>query len=364
MLREKENKTVETEYWAFSKKFNFFDYLNPINIEECKIQFFNSIENGVDNFNPKFEYQEYNFKVNKVIKELLDYKEYFIDLNTFESTVYLKTIDNQVEWLQRMANRKDSTFNKWLSSLYGRPDFNDIESAKAEIKKLNPIQLNENFTPTMALERINLELSKRSYTNWTCELKDIAAKIYIDSLNTKILINPNRNFSSIELDRLIVHEIDTHVLRHENGKRQDYLIYAYGFPNYIETEEGLALFAEYKNGFLTDKDLAKYCARIIAAYYTLDLSFYNLFVMISKLVDKDLAFDIVVRVKRGLNDSSQLGGFTKDQVYYSGLNKIKNIKSNLMKQLYIGKIGLSDLKNVPNLSTKLSMNTKIPIWIE
>lgn len=164
------------------------------------------------------------------------------------------------------------------------------------------------------------------------------------SLN-EIKINAFKRFSKTKMRRYICHEIKTHVFRAENGKLQPFKIFKNGFPNYITTEEGLALFNENKYGLLSSKDVKRYSARVIAADYSLKHSYYEVFEKLDKYFPPSIAFSIVQRVKRGMLDTSLPGGYTKDMVYMDGFQKVSSFlkNNNSMEILYTGKIGLDDV---------------------
>lgn len=66
------------------------------------------------------------------------------------------------------------------------------------------------------------------------------------------------------------------------------------------------------------------------------------------------AFQTTLKVKRGLEDTSKKGAFTKDLVYFAGYLEIKDFvsKGGDIKNLYYGKYSLDDLeliKQVPYL---------------
>jgi len=76
-----------------------------------------------------------------------------------------------------------------------------------------------------------------------------------------------------------------------------------------------------------------------------EMSFVDLFRDLEKYVDcpKD-RWKFVLRVKRGLTDTSQKGGLYKDQVYLEGAVKILSKRHYLnFKALLCGKISLQDL---------------------
>jgi hypothetical protein len=47
-----------------------------------------------------------------------------------------------------------------------------------------------------------------------------------------------------------------------------------------------------------------------------------------------------MRVKRGLIDTAEKGGFYKDQLYFKGYQKVKNLTPECREKLWIGKVGI------------------------
>ena len=124
-------------------------------------------------------------------------------------------------------------------------------------------------------------------------------------------------------------------------------IFSNGFPNYEETQEGLAVFSEYMSNNLTVKRLKELAYRVIAVNsLAKGYSFSETFRMFVNNydLDRETAFNISVRAHRG-------GGFTKDYLYLTGLKKIYNYyKSGKdMKPLLRGKIALDYLENIDSL---------------
>ncbi len=77
-----------------------------------------------------------------------------------------------------------------------------------------------------------------------------------------------------------------------------------------------------------------------------ELSFADLFTDLEKYVDNaKKRWKYVLRVKRGLADTSLPGGLYKDQVYLEGAIKVlKNRRDVNFRVLYAGKLNLEDLK--------------------
>jgi len=83
-------------------------------------------------------------------------------------------------------------------------------------------------------------------------------------------------------------------------------------------------------------------------------SFYNVYLRLKKYGFKNTdAFAITYRAKRNLCDTSEVGGFTKDYVYFSGYDKVKSyVKKHDIKDLFIGKVKISDLKVIKKFVEK------------
>lgn len=92
------------------------------------------------------------------------------------------------------------------------------------------------------------------------------------------------------------------------------------------------------------------------------MSFVELFNDIECYIDDKLSrFHYVIRVKRGLEDTSVPGGYYKDQVYLEGAVQILQDRKNLdFHGLCCGKISLEDLRK-PHIAKKLKKeNITIP----
>ena len=74
-------------------------------------------------------------------------------------------------------------------------------------------------------------------------------------------------------------------------------------------------------------------------------SFVEIFNKLEKYIqDPDRRWKYTMRVKRGLNDTSQPGGFFKDQCYLKGAYVILRNRDKInFRELYCGKIAVEDL---------------------
>ena len=96
------------------------------------------------------------------------------------------------------------------------------------------------------------------------EVRDDSSGVMV--VNGNVLIAPTVSVPARRADALLQHEIGTHVVTHVNGSRQPLRLLGAGLAGYDETQEGLAVFAEYLVGGLTGRRLRQLAARVVAVH--------------------------------------------------------------------------------------------------
>jgi len=162
----------------------------------------------------------------------------------------------------------------------------------------------------------------------------------------RIYVDPNIKKTPLEIKKTVVHEL-THVLRAYNGELTG--IMALGKPNlsnYLDVEEGLAMYNEEQMGYLKDIDLKERAGTVYAIYVGKELSFRQLFNVLLGSFTRQKAFKIAYLVKRGMGDTLRPGISVKPVVYFRGFRKIRKrfeSDASLYKKLYAGKISFSQV---------------------
>lgn len=159
-----------------------------------------------------------------------------------------------------------------------------------------------------------------------------------------------------DLDGLIYHEIGTHVLRRINYEQQPWFKRKkrYGFGSYLKTEEGLAVL----HSLYPQKYPLAYMAALnfLATLKAQESSFLEIWQFLKHyLADDERAFTLAFKKKRGLTDTSQPGGFTKDYVYFEGFVETVRfmVENNFpMKALYLGKLAFQDTQKAIDLNPR------------
>jgi len=330
------------------KKIELLSYVNPINMEEEKAKFFQS-KYLTD---PKFKYPEMDFDRFQLHRELISQPIEQIESEDirelYEDIIY--AYSGLVQCIQTIGTKRKFYYNSLRS--FGTPTEQDVENAKFILHFEEESDTEAQFQPKYSpkeTEALFREYSKQYDFSYHIKFSSDMSAIAMVLNNIKTLvINKNHTFSDNEIAVLTNHEIGVHMVTTMNGLLHPLKIFSNGFPNYEETQEGLAVFSEYMSNNLTVKRLKELAYRVIAvdslskgySFSTTFRKFVNTYDL-----DRETAFNISVRAHRG-------GGFTKDYLYLSGLKKVYDYyKSGKdMKVLLRGKIALDYLENIESLA--------------
>lgn len=127
------------------------------------------------------------------------------------------------------------------------------------------------------------------------------------------------------VDRLIAHEIESHVLQVENIKRsRNPLLELSKYGNSNLFSEGLAVYNEILTRAITPSAFETYYNRI-KAVRMLNKSFREIFETLAEDLPVKKAYVMTYRVKRGLKNTKEAGGFPKDAAYLLGFHEIENL---------------------------------------
>jgi len=317
--------------------------LYPVNISEEKEKFFKD-----EKYNPQFEYSvpKVDFKDSYRKIKSLKFKDNIMDKLLKEKareTYYL---------LKLIENIGKKRFTNYSKKVYGEPEKSLIKKAEKlalceECRIYEPKRKLPTKKALLKFKRVFKELN----INWEVVDDEIASKALVLPTRRKLVIKKDSNFSQREIKRFIVHEIYTHILRAEFGLMQPYKVFSVGLAGYEETEEGLALYKEKRAGVLDNRSLRGYATRVLAVEKALNGSFREVFNFLNKYFGKEKAWDVAVRVKRGLKDTKEPGAFTKDMIYFSGYLKVKNFIKNQsgLHLLHYGKIGIQHALLIPSI---------------
>lgn len=169
---------------------------------------------------------------------------------------------------------------------------------------------------------------------------------------------------------VIDHEIGTHFMRKFNERMQVWHKKRdkWELKSCIQTEEGFACVNQLvrtawdgKHPFLYRSALNYY-----SAFMASKMSFVELFEDIEKYIDSKMSrWKFVLRLKRGLIETSEPGGLYKDQCYLEGaVQFLQNRHTIDIMGLFCGKISFEDLAK-PKIQKVLNKESiKLPTFMQ
>ena len=180
----------------------------------------------------------------------------------------------------------------------------------------------------------------------------------------RLLIPEAATFRADRVEPLLHHEVGTHVVTYQNGARQPLTLLTIGLPGYDETQEGLAVLAEYLTGGLDSRRLRVLAARVVAISKMLDgADFLEIFESLRDAHGMPVrtAWSIAIRVVVG-------GGSVKDAIYLRGITRILEAlaEGSNLDVLFVGKLSLDHIPLIQDLLDRAVLHAPWarPRWLD
>ncbi len=301
------------------RRIELLNYINPLNIAQEKKRFFQSKYAH----EPQFKYRKVKFNPYKIHRLLFSQRLERIDNEVLRS-VYQDVIYNYSGHLQciETIEKPDSQFYFNSLRFYGTPTEKMVENAKFILHFNNQAEGTEKHEKSLSTDAaIEFFMEFRKQYGFDFAIKTssaMSASAMVSNSERSLILKKAHKYSAHELNVLAHHEIGVHLLTTFNAVEQPLKIFSNGFPNNVETQEGLAVMSEYMSGNLTLTRLQELAYRVIATDSLIKgYSFADTFDLIHTQykLDRERAFNITLRIHRG-------GGWTKDALYLSGLKKV------------------------------------------
>jgi len=330
------------------RNIELLNYINPLNIAAEKKKFYSSKYN----YEPQFKYPKLKFNGYKLHRLFFSQRLERIEdtdiRQLYEDVIY--EYSGLIECIQTIGQGRKFYFNSLKS--FGTPTEKDIENAKF-ILRFDDSAFDEEMLPMYNAKEAKDyfdDFSKRYDFKYNIKISNnlSAAAMVLNNTQTLVL-RKSQKFSKNQLKVLTNHEIGVHMVTTFNGLDQPLKVFSNGFPNNVETQEGLAVYSEFMSGCLTIERLKELAFRVIAVdSLHKGYSFSDTFHLLHSQhkLNRDKAFGITLRVHRG-------GGFTKDHLYLKGLRNIYKY-ANSGKDLGIlltGKVSQEYLLTMEKLQT-------------
>lgn len=325
--------TLISQIEAALEHLNIYDHIYPTNYAEEKEAFFTAVDDG-EAYDPQYEYAEFEHR-SKVAKLLDDIQKV---VETPLQQQLLTGLRGKLRMITAVGTPEITDTSK---AVYGFPSEETVE--KAEEMERPPNNDDGDVTvDTEQLQQAYTEMFDRLGMEYRCKLVDVE-QVRNDPLNKQVILPKNVEYTEMRAKRNLVHET-THSVRTYNGMKHGDPALMYGTNGYEIAEEGLPTFNE-SDVDVFDATVPKITSRVIAVANA-DKSFHELYRLMRDLGrSKRLAFIRAYRVKRGLTDTLNAGGFIKDHIYFEGYSRLAETP-DLADNLYMGKISFEEVDMV------------------
>lgn len=336
-------------------------YFKPQNLDQARSDFFSQPLSS-----PQFIYRPLPEELGEIERELAKIPT---DFDHPLARLYIERIREIQKQIVLLRGRATESFTQLSVDLYGDITEYECDRAGRFLQTEHAEKDTSDIVPTAYIESEVKDYFLRHHLDgWKVVLQDSAMADMQVSKAGILFVNKKARITHNRLSSQIAHEIETHIYRNENGKRQPYRIFEHGTCGYLETEEGLAIYNQRKLGIPLGEKLYWPAWRIIALHYGKNMGFAELFhfLIATYGLTQETAWHTCVRVKRGLRDTSKSGVFMKDRIYFSGYHKVSQYIEYRGKEgcekLYMGKVRVED---IPMLERHEGLQWKarhLPSW--
>lgn len=310
---------VDARLYKLSQSFSTLKYVNPTNITSERKRFFSA----PSRYQSQFRYRQLPIDANEFKRQL-----YRIELDKINDPalkqLYADMVNQLSDQVDLLTSVGQEHFVYNAIRFYGEPDDKAVSNAKFLLyAKALPTQSGNVLDAESAAE-----IMRKQAQRWGMKCKvslspSLLARAMVKSSPAQLVLNSHAHFSSAEIQRLNQHELGVHMATSLNAKRQPLKALQMGFPGATQTQEGLAILAEFSAGYMEHARLNMLACRVLAVSSMLkERNFYQTYsYLVDELaMDTDAAFTTTTRVYRG-------GGFTKDHLYLSGFLQMLSLSA-------------------------------------
>lgn len=337
-------------------------HVKPVNLEEERAHLEKDLQ-----YNPTFQYAKPEVDLDEIERK--------IDQRIKDtSPIGILLEKKRQELLTRIAlirNRgHNDKFTQASRSLYGAPTSGLISIASSQLANREacdmPTPDTDMMTAAEAATLFEAALQKYSLHDWQVSIR---SKLIADCAvgGKKLMLKETALFTEEHVQALIAHEIETHVLTAENGEHQPFALFRIGCANYLDTQEGLAVYNQNRIYGPFHEKRFNPPRNVLGVAFALDHSLVETREYLEDELgyDRNKAISGAISMKRGLTHTAESGGFTKSIVYERGLQAIEHFiqEGGNIADLYVGKIAIEDLEVVKKID-ELEAPLLLPAFLQ
>ena len=276
-------------------------------------------------------------------------------------TLFRAKRDEIARQITVLEDRDTARFVYGSLQLYGGVTPSLVSAAK-ELLAAIPVQAASTSSVTAGVfadaARTEIDRYRAVYPEFPShvEVRDDVSELMVSF--GRLLIPETAIIRADRVEALLHHEVGTHVVTYQNGARQPLKLMTIGLPGYDETQEGLAVLAEYLTGGLDPRRLRVLAARVVAIVELLDgAEFLDIFEVLRTeyRIPTRTAWSIAIRAVVG-------GGSVKDAIYLRGISRLLDALAEGLDLgvLFVGKLALD---HIPLIQDLLDREVLDPPWV-
>jgi len=182
----------------------------------------------------------------------------------------------------------------------------------------------------------------------TVEVRDDTVGMMVSG--NKLFVGSSTNPARHRIEPLLHHEVGVHLLTYVNGENHQLEIFKNGLAGYEGIQEGLAVFAEWAVGGLTNTRLRLLAARVLGVDAMIDgAEFIDVYRLLHDTYgfSQSASFNITARIYRS-------GGLAKDAIYLRGFKAVLDILADDgdLTPFWYGKIAERHVSVVEDLAAR------------
>ena len=336
---------IDARLTEIERRVNLLVNVTPLNAAEAWADF----ERSDFGTAPTLRLRPLDFDPDLAHRDLYDLEVENVDDPALH-TLFRAKRDEIARQITALEDRDTSRFLYGSLQLYGTVA-PPLAAAAEELLETIPPQAPSTQTVTAGAfaeaARVEFERYRAVYPDFPVrvEVRDDISELMVSF--GRLLIPESAAFRADRVEPLLHHEVGTHVVTYQNGARQPLTLLTIGLPGYDETQEGLAVLAEYLTGGLDPRRLRVLAARVVAVGKMLDgAGFLDIFESLraDHRIPARTAWSIAIRVVIG-------GGSVKDAIYLRGITRILDAlaEGSRLDVLLVGKLALDHIPLVQDL---------------
>lgn len=340
-----EVEPIDRALTEIEREIRFLLNVTAVNAEEAWADF----ERGGFSAAPALRSRPLAFDPDRVRRRLYDLEIEIVSEPSLRKLLYAKR-DEIARQITLLTDRDTTRFLHGSLQLFGTVGRSLLAQATRLLDDIEPFgDGDERVGPhgfAQAAQR-ELDLYRAAYEGFDLrlELRDDVSDLMVS--HGTLLIPSASYFRKRRVEALVHHEVGTHMVTYANGSRQPLQLLTVGLPGYEETQEGLAVLAEYLVGGLDPQRLRLLAARVVAVQRVIEgRSFLEIFEELHSGYGfaPKTAWSVTGRVTRA-------GGFTKDVIYLRGIGRVLEFARERkdLEPLLVGKLSLDHVPLIDDL---------------